>query len=414
MLDSPQVPTSQPSDSKVRGCPICGSSEGEVLHSQELVVTDDYPLPKHFDIVMCSTCGMVYTRTTATQEDYDNFYTTSSVHQNPAESSAGEIPVWEVSRLLDLADVIARSAASKTSRILDVGCSSGGLLKILSSMGYDDVVGVDPSPVCVSNARSNGIEAYQGEAGHLPDCIGTFDLVTLTGVLEHVLDLRSAVTSLVTVCSPTGRIFFEVPDAKRYADFLHSPFQDFNTEHINHFSKDALRNLMKPFGFSLINEQRTTIQGPSGLELACLAVAFERTTRPAGDTAWHIDKSFRPSMQRYIAESRSMMTRLDQQLQAALASSSQAIVWGTGQLTMKLLSDTVLKDVNVIAFIDGNRIHAGKRLRGTPILGPSEVPDQHTPIVISSLLHADGILAKIHSLRLKNPVITLSGHSTDI
>ena len=32
-----------------------------------------------------------------------------------------------------------------------------------------------------------------------------------------------------------GVLYIEVPDATAYVEFLYSPFQDFNTEHINHF-----------------------------------------------------------------------------------------------------------------------------------------------------------------------------------
>lgn len=83
----------------MRKCPVCRSEQGEILHSQHLVVMDDYPLPPSFDVVLCSECGMAFNRNSATQTDYDSFYARFSVHQNPAESADGDIPVWEVSRL---------------------------------------------------------------------------------------------------------------------------------------------------------------------------------------------------------------------------------------------------------------------------------------------------------------------------
>jgi len=38
-------------------------------------------------------------------------------------------------------------------------------------------------------------------------------------------------------------VYIEVPDAARYIDFLYSPFQDFNTEHINHLSSFLMKIL---------------------------------------------------------------------------------------------------------------------------------------------------------------------------
>jgi 2-polyprenyl-3-methyl-5-hydroxy-6-metoxy-1,4-benzoquinol methylase len=177
----------------MRNCPICNGEQGEILHPQTLVVMDDSPLPPSFDVVLCSDCGMAFNRNSATQKDYDRFYQQFSVHQNPAESADGDIPVWEVSRLQNLTEIAANCTPSKTSRILDVGCSSGGLLNNLASRGFSSLTGVDPSPVCVAHVRSKGIEAYPGGAGDLPDNIGAFDLITLTGVLEHIEDVHATV-----------------------------------------------------------------------------------------------------------------------------------------------------------------------------------------------------------------------------
>jgi SAM-dependent methyltransferase len=391
-----------------RPCPICGDGENEILHSQRLVAPDGYPLPPGFDVVVCSTCGMVYNRSLATQADYDKFYATCSVHETPAEAAQDEIPVWEISRLQGLVRIVSNCAPSHGCRILDVGCSGGGLLKNLALSGYTNLVGLDPSPVSVATVRSNGIEAYVGAAGTLPDDIGVFDLILLTGVLEHIQDLRGSMGSLVRASSPHGRIFLEVPDAARYADFLHSPFQDFNTEHINHFSCDSLRNLMAPFGFTLNQEEHVTITGASGLAFPCLGVAFERTSDQPLDIPWRREDTFRNSIERYIRGSSEMMVWLDRQLQETLRSSPEVIVWGTGQLAMKLLSDTMLKHATVVAFVDGNPIYAGKRILGTPILRPEDIPTQSAPIIIASLLHSVGILNKIKSLGLKNPAITLA------
>jgi SAM-dependent methyltransferase len=394
-------------DSLMRNCPVCHGEQGEILHSQRLVVMDDYPLPPSFDVVQCSACGMVFNRNSATQKDYDSFYERFSVHQNPAESADGDIPVWEVTRLQNLTEITANSAPSKGSRILDVGCSSGGLLKNLVFRGFSNVVGVDPSPVCVAHVRAKGIEAYQGGAGDLPENIGTFDLITLTGVLEHIEDVHATIASLVRLCSPAGRILVEVPDAIRYADFLHSPFQDFNTEHINHFSIESLCNLMRQFGMERFREDRIEISGPSGLQLPCLLAGFERVQEQPMNGPWMINKSFRHSMQRYVNGSREIMERLNQQVLHVLTTSPEVLVWGTGQLAMKMLSDTALRDAKIIAFVDANPIHSGRSIMGRPILLPQKIPQGDWPIIVTSLLHADGILRVIRNLDLANPVFVL-------
>ncbi|MGA7521611.1 MAG: class I SAM-dependent methyltransferase [Acidobacteriaceae bacterium] len=391
----------------MRKCPVCDGERAEILHRQSLVVMDDYPLPPSFDVVLCSDCGMAFNRSSATQQDYDTFYTNFSVHQNPAESVDGDIPVWEVSRLNNLANIAAGCARSKDIRILDVGCSSGGLLANLASRGFSRLTGVDPSPVCVDHVRARGIEAYQGGAEAVPSETARFDLITLTGVLEHIEDVRTAIAALVRLCSPGGRILLEVPDAVRYADFLHSPFQDFNTEHINHFSCESLSNLMRQFGFTLFRQESIEITGPSGLRLATLLAVFEQIQEQPIQGPWAVNPAFRESLQRYVDGSRKIVAELNRQILELLASSREIIVWGTGQLAMKLLSDTALTDAKIAAFIDANPVHANRTIHGVPILSPSKIPASSLPILVTSLLHADGILKTIRDLGLTNPVVVL-------
>lgn len=394
--------------SLARCCPICGGGQGEVLHTQRFALMDDDPLPPEYNVVNCAACGMIFADTPATQADYDAFYRKFSIYESPAESSGAETPPWDRARLKGVADILARCAPSRDARILDVGCANGGLLEALRALGFSNLTGIDPSAACVAHTRANGIEAHRGEVTKLPAGLGRFDVVILTAVLEHLVEVKAAISSLVDVCADHGRIYLEVPDAARYAQFLHAPFQDFNTEHINHFSLASLRNLMQPAGFSLFLDERLTVSGASGLGFPCLEAAFEGGEERRAADGWIEDPNLRESIQRYIVASGAMMKALDHQLRKTLASSPEVIVWGTGQLAMKLLCDTALKDARVMAFVDGNAINQGRRLRGVRIVRPEEIGAEDVPIIISTLLHTDGIRSKIRSLGLKNPVVTLT------
>ena len=391
----------------LRPCPVCDGERGDVLHHQRFAVSDDYPLPDEYDVVICASCGMVYADTPATQADYDRFYATCSIYEQPAGAQTGTTPLEDIARLEQTGALFASHIPSKEARILDVGCANGGLLQVLGRLGFHNLVGVDPSPACVKNTRNGGCESYQGDLAHLPAGIGCFDAVILTSVLEHVLDVKRAISALVSVCTANGRIFLEVPDAAGYADYLHAPFQDINTEHINHFSIAALRNLMTQFGFAPVLEKRVLVTGPSGLVFPGLEVGYERRSGHVRQPCV-IDSSFRGQMERYINESGVMMQNIDRQLRSVLETSTEVIVWGTGQLTMKLLCDTALKDAKVVAFVDGNPVNVGKTLRGVPIIRPDQLENRRAPIILATLLHTQTIRNRITSLGLTNPVVTLS------
>jgi 2-polyprenyl-3-methyl-5-hydroxy-6-metoxy-1,4-benzoquinol methylase len=390
----------------LRPCPVCEGKQGDVLHHQRFAVSDDYPLPDEYDVVICSSCGMVYADTPATQADYDRFYATCSIYEQPAGAQKGTTPPEDIARLEQSGALFASCIPSRQARILDVGCANGGLLQVLCRLGFNNLVGVDPSPACVENTRNGSCQSYQADLAHLPAEIGLFDAVILTAVLEHVLDVKRAIAALVSVCSANGRIFLEVPDAAGYADYLHAPFQDINTEHINHFNLASLRNLMAQFGFTPVLEKRVLVTGFSGLLFPGLEAGYERRSAPV-QQPWLIDSAFRGQMERYINDSRVMMQEIDRQLRSVLAPLTEVIVWGTGQLTMKLLCDTALKEAKVIAFVDGNPVNVGKTLRGVPIIRPDQLENQRAPIILATLLHTQGIRNRITSLGLTNPVVTL-------
>jgi hypothetical protein len=86
------------------------------------------------------------------------------------------------------------------------------------------------------------------------------------------------------------------------------------------------------------------------------------------------------------------------------------IVWGTGQLTMKLLCESRLANHAVAAFVDNSEVNQGKFLRGVRILSPRQLKESgmDQPIVIGSLLHGREIIDGIRAnLGLGNKLIEL-------
>jgi SAM-dependent methyltransferase len=369
---------------------------------------DDYPLPAVYDVVICADCGMVFADTPATQADYDQFYATCSIYADGSVASGGGTEAWDARRLAKSVAIMSRLLLSKDAGILDVGCANGGLLQTFKNAGYSRVIGIDPAPGCVANTRSKGIEAHRGELSRFPAGIGKFDLVILASVLEHVLDVKKALAALVSVCAPAGRIFLEVPDAAAYPDYIYAPFQDFNTEHINHFSTASLDNLLAQFGFSRCLEERFLMDVTATIGSPSLELAYERRERTDSTDGWKIDADFRRRMEQYIGASTIFMQKLDSQLAVALAGCTEFILWGTGQLAMKLLCDTALKDARLLACVDGNSVNFGKRLRGVPILPVERIPSQTVPIIITTLMHAEEVRSNIRALGLKNPIVSLS------
>jgi FlaA1/EpsC-like NDP-sugar epimerase len=116
------------------------------------------------------------------------------------------------------------------------------------------------------------------------------------------------------------------------------------------------------------------------------------------------------------------MERINRHLASQLTNTQSVLLWGAGQLAMKLLALPSLAHTQVRAVVDNNPVLRGKTLAGAPVIGPQEIGPQEIgshkiglreiagttePIIIATLLHADEIGAQVRRLGLSNPVISL-------
>jgi SAM-dependent methyltransferase len=394
----------------LRGCPICAEASCEVLHTQRFVLPDGHPLARGYDVVSCQRCGFVYADTSVSQRDYDAFYRQCSKYQDDQTATGGGEAAWDAERLRQTAAALADFLPDREARILDVGCANGGLLRALADLGYRRLTGIDPSPVCAANTRRlAGARAEAGSLAELPRDLGPFDGIVLSHVLEHVQELQAAVAAVAGLLAEGGCIYIEVPDAARYAECLVAPFQDFNTEHINHFSLGCLANLGRTAGLTVARKGTKTLQSPPPLPYPA-AFAFFRKGQPR---ALVPDTELRGQVVKYIEASSRLLAAIDARLREAVAASPDVIVWGTGQLALKLLAETALGQARIAAFVDGNPINHGRSLYGRRVLAPAEAAALPHPIVITSILHQEEIRHVIRErLRLVNPVITLTDSPT--
>lgn len=346
-----------------RPCPICHADKVDLLHTQRFELPGGHPLAKGYNVVQCALCKFVYADTTVGQADYDRFYGRFSKYEDAKTSTGGGENPLDRARLEATARQIIAFLEDPAARILDVGCANGGLLRALRDLGYKNLCGLDPSPAYVANTRALGWEAYPGSL-FLPFAHGKFDCVVLSHTLEHVQQVRKAIDWISDMLDPKGRqlTYIETPDANRYVDFLYAPFQDFNSEHINHFSKISLENALELAGFeTLLTGEKILTINPAMFYPA--VYGFWRKSAAPTATKPRPDFQLAAQMNAYIQQSRLIFNDIKARLQTTLSQTPRVIVWGTGQLALKLLADSPLKKENIVAFIDSNPINQGKTLK---------------------------------------------------
>ena len=118
-------------------------------------------------------------------------------------------------------------------RALDGGCAFGyGTAQLAAKAKV--VCGCDPSPELIARARKNcpGIQFEICPLEKTPYADESFDAITLTDVLEHVADEKTALDEMFRVLKPGGRLIITTPhkglfgfmDPDNYAWHLRTKF----------------------------------------------------------------------------------------------------------------------------------------------------------------------------------------------
>jgi len=155
----------------------------------------------------------------------------------------------------------------RDSAILDLGCGSGGLLRVLGGHGYRNVTGVDVSAEQVAEAQRLGTPGVRcddllGALASMPE--RTLDVVVAFDVLEHFqkAEVLELIDHVRRVLRAGGRWIIHVPNADspfgmriRYGDFTHELA----------FTAGALRQVLGASGFGRVEtfEDTPVVHGPT-------------------------------------------------------------------------------------------------------------------------------------------------------
>jgi ubiquinone/menaquinone biosynthesis C-methylase UbiE len=116
--------------------------------------------------------------------------------------------------------------------VLDVGFGSGFSVQLFAEAGAH-VTGIDLTPWAVATTQARldafGLEAdvREGDAEQLPFPDESFDFVFSWGVIHHSTDMDSALSELVRVCRPGGRVVIMVYNRRSLFYVSYKGFQRF-------------------------------------------------------------------------------------------------------------------------------------------------------------------------------------------
>lgn len=392
---------------KRRNCAICGHTRKRLLFQQHFAKMSAGSLLDGYNVVVCQDCGFGFADNLPDQAAFDAYYREMSKYEH--QERGGQQTEFETRRFPASAKIIKQFVPNQQARILDVGCATGGLLHTLRQSGYQNMLGLDPSPGCARTARYlYQIRVLTGTLSDLTDDIGIFDLIILVAVLEHIQHLKSALSRVRELLSVGGVLYIEVPDATEFAHSPDAPFQEFSIEHINYFSVTSLTNLMQSQGFKRIFFQQNSCEQSPGIIAHDIKAMFRRDNHIKLLPFVH-DSETEQHLVDYISKSQEIENRIIKVIDGLVADGRHIIVWGVGTLTQRLLAVSSLAKSTVRVYVDSNPRYQGKQINEIPVIAPSELKGMPEPILISSIVFQEAIERQIRNdLKLNNKIIKLS------
>ena len=151
------------------------------------------------------------------------------------------------------------------SRILDFGAGDGDLVRAMCQRGLQ-VAAYEPSSARTENMRSKmgDVPGFLGVIG--PEDEAQFDVVTMTEVIEHVLDeqMDGCLRRIASLVKVGGLLVVTTPNnedlelSMAYCPFSNKLFHRW--QHVRSFTPGSLRSLLSGYGFKEVVTHRTAFR----------------------------------------------------------------------------------------------------------------------------------------------------------
>jgi 2-polyprenyl-3-methyl-5-hydroxy-6-metoxy-1,4-benzoquinol methylase len=264
-------------------CALCGSDRHDVYFPRAKELYNGFD--EYFDVVRCHECGFVFTNPRPTAATIGCFYPDSAQYYQPKEKrvTAGNWSRkrwkkalqqsvlarrfgYELRRLPSLVDFLPGllwrnklrlahvPSCVPNGRLLDIGCAWGGYLWRMQELGWE-VYGIELNATAARYAREElGLaNVRSGSFADLDFPDGSFDVVHMSMVLEHLYNPAEALHRINKLLCSDGQFILSVPDISGFEARL---FKDKCytlqvPQHLSHFSPETMTRFLRQAGFAV-------------------------------------------------------------------------------------------------------------------------------------------------------------------
>src|SRR3984957_1277579 len=238
-----------------RACPLCGGADARVMVEAELdegrltasaFASRKLPEYMHSRMVECKGCGMLYANPVLRQEALAEAYKDASFDSG-VESRLAAVTYRAILEP-HLAALPSRNSA------LDIGAGDGAFLEELLALGFQNVVGVEPSEAPIAAAKPT-VRGYLKCGVFAAEQFGaeSLDLITCFQVIEHVWDPAKIASDAYVLLKPGGLFVIVAHDRSAFsARIMGTKSPIFDIEHLQLFDRSTGAALLRTAGFESI------------------------------------------------------------------------------------------------------------------------------------------------------------------
>jgi 2-polyprenyl-3-methyl-5-hydroxy-6-metoxy-1,4-benzoquinol methylase len=205
----------------IRECDLCKSDKFTPL----LTAPDTYLgiLGHDFTNVRCNNCGLIFLNPQPNDQEllkhYPNTYYSFATNQRKISFKKFcyrelfiKKSLWAVLLLFPFLTVLKKIKIENGLKILDVGCGSGDLLKIMHDLGMD-CYGVEPGNFNQEFAKQNDLKIFQGFLEDAEFQSNFFDCIIMSHSMEHTFFPSKNFHEIKRILKTNGPAIITVPNS---------------------------------------------------------------------------------------------------------------------------------------------------------------------------------------------------------
>ncbi len=382
-----------------RCCPVCSHEVFAEIYAYSMELPEKFHLTEDYTIVSCEKCGFIYQNFDLSCSDYDWYYSECNMYADVPQHLLKDTQNNEILSLIS-------RHIEKTQKILDIGSGSGDLLEALSVAEYEYLTAMDPSEVTIDLLEKKNIHSILNSVYQfMPSLEKQFDLVMLTGVVEHLLYPKEAIETVLRYVKETGFLLVCVPDLSFLSESSIPFCCVFQQEHINQFSRNTMCNFLSQFSFQEIDYIQLPVK--ENAESSYFAL-FRKSLNHCDILKKNL--SDRGLIQDFIEISLVHFHKIADELKKNKENRQKFIIWGCGSMCYHLIRLVGLTSSDVLAIVDKNTTKHGSILLQHPIQSPSMIAEITEPytlfICVNSKIATKKILEEFRCMNDTSNVIS--------